>query len=207
MPGMPFNVTASDARGSILGVLGSWAGMIVEERQVSPPARTVGALVRFLRRQVDWLAAHVAAADASDEVAQLVRWARRVAYPNPTRRVSIGPCVEPGCPGELVAFVHPRQPQQPAEISCGVDPAHSWLTDQWMQLSRRTGPAPVGSAPPTRWLGAADISRLWGISSGSVYRLASEQQWRRRSRAGRTYYHGADVLHTFSNRTTRPAGN
>ncbi|MFF2703440.1 hypothetical protein ACFVUQ_34390 [Streptomyces cyaneofuscatus] len=56
----------------------------------------------------------------------------------------------------------------------------------------------VARVPRTRWFSAADVSRLWNIPSGSVYRHASRQQWRRRSEQGRTYYHDADVHKTLS---------
>lgn len=206
MPGMPFNAAAADVRAAIRGVLGSWSGMVVEERRVTAPRRTVSALAKFLTKHVDWMAAHVAAVEATDEVAQLVRSARRVAYPNPVRRVSIGPCVESDCAGELVAFVHPQERLLPAEISCDADPCHSWLGHQWMQLGRRMSAASSITTPSTRWLSATDISRLWSIPAGSIYRLASEQRWRRRSQAGRTYYHEDDVLHAFSERTSSRRG-
>ena len=200
MPGMPFNAAAADVRARILSVLGSWSGMVAEERRVTAPERSVGALVTFLGRHVDWIAAHPAATEATDEVAQLVRAARRVAYPNPVHRVAIGSCVEVGCGGELVAFVHPHEPLLPAEIRCDADPCHSWLEHHWMQLSHRMDTAPSIATTTTRWLSAADISRLWGIPAGSVYRLASEQQWRRRTQARRTYYHEVDVRHTVDQR-------
>ncbi|HEY3896167.1 MAG TPA: hypothetical protein VGL88_12440 [Pseudonocardiaceae bacterium] len=179
--------------------------MVAEERRVTAPERSVAALVTFLGRHVDWIAAHVAAADATDEVAQLVRAARRVAYPNPVRRVVVGGCVEAGCDGELVALVYPQEPLLPAEIRCDVDPRHSWFERHWMHLSHRMDPAPSmdTTATTTRWLSAADISRLWSIPAGSVYRLASEQRWRRRTQARRTYYHEADVLHAVGGRKPR----
>jgi hypothetical protein len=209
MPGMPFNAAAADVRARILSVLGSWSGMVAEERRVTAPERSVGALVTFLGRHVNWIAAHPAAIEATDEVAQLVRAARRVAYPNPIHRVAIGGCVEVGCGGELVAFVHPHEPRLPAEIRCDADPGHSWLEHHWMHLSHRMGMAPsiatatTTRSPTTRWLSAADISLLWGIPPGSVYRLANEQQWRRRNKARRTYYHEGDVLQTFDQRKPR----
>ncbi|MGH3720753.1 MAG: hypothetical protein ACRDRI_18290 [Pseudonocardiaceae bacterium] len=199
MPGMPFNAAAADVRTRILSILGSWSGMVAEKRRVTAPERAVGELVTFLGRHVDWIAAHAAAAEATDEVAQLARAARRVAYPDPVRRVAIGGCVEVGCSGELVAFVHPQEPLLPAEIRCDVDPRHSWLEHHWMQLGHRMDTVPSG-ATATRWFSAADISRLWGIPTGSVYRLASEQQWRRRNQARRTYYHEVDVLQAFGKR-------
>jgi hypothetical protein len=213
MPGMPFNAAAADVRARILSVLGSWSGMVAEERRVTAPERSVGALATFLSRHVDWIAAHAAATEATDEVAQLARAARRVAYPNPVRRVAIGGCVEVGCGGELVAFVHPQEPLLPAEIRCDADRSHSWLEHHWMQLSHRMGTDRMGTvssiaaATTTRWLSAADISRVWGIPQGSVYRLASEQRWRRRNQgrnqAHRTYYHEVDVLQAFGQRKPR----
>jgi hypothetical protein len=99
---------------------------------------------------------------------------------------------------------HPHEPLLPTEIRCDVDPCHSWLEHQWMQLSHRMGMAPsIGTATTTRWLSAADISRLWDIPTGSVYRLASEQQWRRHNQAHRTYYHAGDVMQTFDQRKPR----
>jgi hypothetical protein len=47
---------------------------------------------------------------------------------------------------------------------------------------------------------AADIARLWGISTGSAYRHASQSKWRRYQRQGRTYYHGEDVMRTLDGR-------
>lgn len=227
MPGMPFNIAAAEVRSAILGVLGSWSGMVAKERRIGPPRRSVAALAAFLATHADWLGRHTAAPEVSQEVARLVRSARRVAYPQHTRRVPVGSCVETGCPGELVAVVRPEQPTAPTEITCGADPAHRWSGAEWVRLSHRMaetdpssgtgpssgdapfsasseGPAASGAAEAsTRWLSAADISRLWRTAAGSVYRLASEERWRRRSRSGRTYYHGGDVDLTFSRRASR----
>lgn len=205
MPGIPFNAAAADVRETIRGVLASWSGMIVEERRVTKPARTVSALAKFLAHHVDWMAAHSTATEVTDEVTQLVRSAHHVAYPNPARRMPIGACVEQGCSGELFALVHPQELLLPPAINCDADPCHSWLAHQWMQLSRRLSTAPSTTTPTTRWLSATDISHLWIIPTGSVYRLASEQRWRRHSRARRTYYHETDVLHTFNKREPRPS--
>jgi hypothetical protein len=204
MPGMPFNVRAADVRESILGVLASWSGMVVEERHVTAPPRTVDAMAKFLCNHIDWLAAHIAAAEVTDEVTWLVRSAHHVAYPAPVRRVPIGACVEVGCPGELIALVRLHESLLPPEISCDADPCHKWAAHQWMQLSRRMRAASSIATSTTRWLSAKDISRLWVIPPGSVYRLASEQRWRRHSQAHRTYYHEADVLRTLNQRKPEP---
>lgn len=187
-PGFPFNAAAAEARASILTVLGSWSGLVAQERRVPPPGRALGPMTDFLLRHLDWLAAHPAAGDATREMARLVGGARRVLNPDPVRRVRLGACVEPGCQGTLCASFRDRRSAGDAEVRCDADPAHSWAGEQWTAL-RRT----MGGPRPERWLRAADISRLWNAPVGTVYRLASEQQWRRRSESGRTYYAEADV--------------
>lgn len=205
VPGLPFNARAAETRTEILDVLESWSAMLADERRVSPPRRGVVDLTEFLRRHIDWLAAHPAAAEATEEVARLVRSARHVVDPVRVRRVPIGACVERGCDGQLHAVVSLNEASAPAQISCDADARHSWSEHQWYELSRLLAGEPSGSggsgprAP--RWLSAADISRLWRIPSGSVYRFASERDWRRHRQAGRTYYHAGDVQDTLSQRT------
>jgi hypothetical protein len=207
MPGMPFNSASAETRTAILGVLASWGGTVAKERRVDPPHRTVSALADFLGRHVNWLAAHTAAAKACEDVARLVRDARRVVFPSSVRRVPVGACVESNCAGNLIALISAETPQQQAGISCDIDPHHQWLDHEWIQLSLRmettnSAMGVVHTVP--RWFSVADVARLWQTVPGSVYRLASEHQWRRRSRAGHTYYHEADIQKTFSQRKTRP---
>ncbi|MFI6079983.1 hypothetical protein ACIBBB_03105 [Streptomyces sp. NPDC051217] len=226
LPGMPFNMAAAEARSAFASTLWTWVGLVVEERRLSAPPRSVDALAEFLTRHADWLGTHDAAGDLSEELARVVRRARRVIDPSEARRVPIGGCVEESCAGALAARVDPRKPQVPAEIICDADPAHRWLGHEWLQLSHRinsrrakaststTGrsvngrsagdarqdasPEPPAESPSdTRWVSAADIARLWGIAPGSVYRHASERRWRRSTRAGRTYYHDSDVRRTL----------
>ncbi|WP_345633018.1 hypothetical protein [Streptomyces thinghirensis] len=181
------------------------------------PAGPVLPLRVFLGRQLDWLAAHAAAGEFSGEVARLARRARRVVDPEVRHEMPIDECVEQGCPGSLTAAVSPRQAQLPAVIRCDHDSAHRRLGHEWLQLSRRLEGAAsvagaasrrsaVAEAEPVRWVTAADIARLWGMSTGSAYRHASEANWRRHSRHGRTYYHGGDVMETLSRRGTATAG-
>ena len=198
--GMPFNAPAADVRAEIIAVLGSWSGMVVQQRGVTAPRRTVHALAKFLGIHVDWIAAHPAAGDATNEVAQLVKSARRVAYPGSVRRITVGACVDTECAGELVALLCSGDALRPVEITCNADSRHSWPADRWIQLSSRLELVPASTIPGARWLSAADISRLWGLPTGSVYRLASERQWRRQSQAGRTSYDAADVERTLNQR-------
>jgi hypothetical protein len=203
LPGLPFNGAAAQVRAAIVATLGSWSGLVAEERLLSAPGRTAGRLASFLLANADWLAAHSAAAEATDEVERLVRAARRVAHPDPVRRIRLGHCVRPGCGGELNAYVRAQQLSR-AEIQCDADPNHNWAGHQWTQLRRDLHPA-IPDTVPERWLTAADISRLWNAPVGTIYRLASEQQWRRKNRAGRTYYSEADAHECFRRRAARSA--
>lgn len=226
LPGMPFNPAAAETRAAILGVLGSWSGLVAGERGLTPPERSAGALSGFLLRHTDWLAAHPAAAEATREVDRLVRRAHRVAHPDQVRRITLGACVEPGCEGRLSATVRAGAPAAHPTVQCDAQPRHSWAGHQWTHLRRLMPPAetsggadrttgqdrttaadrttgPDRTADAERWLTAADISRLWGAPVGTVYRLASEQRWRRRHGSGRTYYSEADAHTCFSRRAER----
>ncbi|WP_158727279.1 hypothetical protein [Streptomyces sp. NRRL S-31] len=204
--GLPFNAHAAEVRTEILAVLGSWAGAVVTERAVPAPPRAVPSLCAFLAGHLRWLPAHDAAGEFSAELDRLVRRARRVVDPEVRRRVRVGACVERGCAGALTAVLAARQSPAAAVIRCDRDPAHHWQGHEWLRLSRRLDDAPdAAGAPPARtvrWLTAADIARLWGISTGGAYRHACRSEWRRCRRHGRTYYHGEDVARTLDARGT-----
>ncbi|NLU68569.1 hypothetical protein [Streptomyces sp. HNM0574] len=223
--GMPFNNAASEVRSAILSTLGSWSALVAEERRMPRPRRTVRDLAAHLERHHDWLCRHPAAGELSEEVSRLARWAFRVADPDPQRRIPVGTCVEVGCRGAMAAFVRPDAPGSMAEIRCDADPDHRWAGDEWMRLGHRmlhnrqappatsvaAAVAEVGTRaaagrgePRVAWLSAKDIAHLWRIAQGSVYRIAGEHAWRRRSRGGRTYYHGGDVSRSLQKRTPDP---
>ncbi|WP_406864146.1 hypothetical protein ABZO31_28385 [Streptomyces sp. HUAS MG47] len=206
LPGLPFNGAASEVRARMLATLGSWSGLVAQQRGLPAPGRTVATTTAFLLRNVSWLAAHPAAAEATEEIAKLVRAAGRVARVDGSRSVRVGRCAESGCPGTLSLTLSDRARAAEPEIRCDVDPAHSWAGHRWSELHRameagvtRDGPAPAAE----RWLTAADISLLQQVPVGTVYRLASEQRWRRRHRAGRTYYSENDVHACFGSRSGR----
>lgn len=199
--GLPFNGAAADVRAEIVRCLSSWCGLVAEGRQLTAPERAVWVLAAFLHRNADWLAAHPAAAEATEEIARLTGRARRVAYPDRVRRLTVGACTEPGCHGELVAWIRGQDTTTPAKIQCEAEPRHCWSGDQWAQLRRAMRRTTRTEADDTEcWLTAADISGLWNTPTGTVYRLASQQRWRRRNRAGRTYYAESDVRSSFSRR-------
>ncbi|WP_406168245.1 hypothetical protein [Streptomyces sp. NBC_00996] len=210
VPGIRLNTRAAEVRASILSVLGSWGGLVAHERRVATPSRTVTALADFLRLHVTWLAAHETAADASGELNRLVHAARRLIEPESVRRLEIGACAEPDCVGSLVARVHTGGAAL-SDIVCTAAPAHRWPAAEWTRLGRRLGAGSRPGAPgrtegtghaggtrrASEWLSPAEVAHLRGVPSGTVYRLASEHQWRRDKRAGRTYYWAQDVERTF----------
>jgi hypothetical protein len=206
-PGLPFNTAAADARSLILGVLRSWAGLVVAERAVTAPRDTVADVAGFLARHAAWLAAHEAAGELSAEIARAVRRARHVIDPARGRGMRLGNCPAADCQGTLTAAVPGDRADARVAISCTAVAAHRWSAPEWMALRRGapTDPAqqPTATPPPAptvRWLSAKDIALLWAIPTGSVYRHASEQQWRRRTGKGRTFYHGHDVLQSLGTR-------
>ncbi|MET8755722.1 hypothetical protein ACFXPI_31145 [Streptomyces sp. NPDC059104] len=208
LPGLPFNGAAADVRARMVSVLGSWGGLVAQERGFPAPPRTVADLTAFLQRNADWIAAHPAAAEASEEIARLVRSGRRAAFPEPARTFRLGDCPEPGCPGGLALSVRDADRTAGRAVVCDADPAHRWTSDRWSELSDslEAGRAPGAAAPATeRWLTAGDIAQLWHTPTGTVYRLASEERWRRRNRAGRTYYSESDVRACFDRRAAARA--
>jgi hypothetical protein len=213
MPGLAFNDVAAEARARIVATLAMWSGLVADERRCEAPGRQVRPLADFLLANLTWLTAHPAAADMSVDVARTVGIARRAADPEAVKRIVVGPCVVPGCDGALAATVRPDRADragrtgrtgradEEARVRCSTDPGHTWDRHEWTRLRREMGPPARGA--DERWLGAADIARLWSTTTGTVYRLASEQGWRRLTRAGRTFYAESDVDRCFSRRRSR----
>ncbi|MEU6485685.1 hypothetical protein [Streptomyces sp. NPDC046887] len=199
-PAVPLHAPAADVRRAVLGVLASWAGLTVQSSGLRAPRRTVADLCGFLHRHLGLLVRHPAAAELAAEVAALQARAERVAHPDETARVAVGPCKESGCGGLLTA--RPAQGRRrPARVSCDADPAHGWSVTESAARHNRTVAAPETTRGPRetapsrvpRWLSQREVSTLWGVSSSSVYRLASERRWQRRRVSGRVYYAADDV--------------
>ncbi|MFG2130871.1 hypothetical protein ACGFNV_24065 [Streptomyces sp. NPDC048751] len=204
--GMPFNEAAARVRADLLALLGSWASLVALARHVTAPPRDMEARAAFLKTQVDWLAAHQAAADVCQELAAAVAEARRVARPDAAPgRLHLGSCPEPRCTGELVATAHAALGESPDLVTCTAQERHRWPSRQWTLLVRRMAAARAdeGGRVSERWLGVDHISRVFQVSTGTVYRLASEHDWSRRRRGGRTYYLEAEVHAVFTRRMER----
>ncbi|MFC6064411.1 hypothetical protein [Streptomyces ochraceiscleroticus] len=136
--GIALNDAAMTVRDNILGVLATWAAMVVDERGLhARPARTASELSRFLVTHLDWLSAHAAAADLAKEITELVRAARHVLEELPPAPRRLGNCVEPGCSGVITIALGYAQGQRRRPVECAA--GHTWQMHEWVQLSRRLG--------------------------------------------------------------------
>ncbi|WP_432103598.1 OvmZ protein [Streptomyces sp. bgisy091] len=133
--GIPLNMAAVNARYEMMSVLSSWAALVTNERDVHAPRRTHRDLASFLTTHQDWLVAHPAAAEFTDEVASLARSAARAARSNPIRRMDLGPCVHPGCDSVMYSPVRVTDEQLSRDVRC--DAGHAWPSHQWLLLARR----------------------------------------------------------------------
>ncbi|MFD7506291.1 hypothetical protein [Streptomyces sp. NPDC059850] len=188
----------------MLATLASWSGLMAEESGELGPERSVTKLARWLLARLPRFAAHPAVGDFSAELHRLAAAAREVVCPDGSQRVVVGRCVEARCDGQLVAR-SAAGPGGLGEIRCDSDPGHRWAEYEWPRLHRRVAARDRGTtgdraATVRHWFTPQDVSRLWGVPMGSVYRLASEHEWRRERRAGRSYYDEADVRRTLAAR-------
>jgi len=131
------NPAAMEARSRIRAILASWCQLIAEERGAELPRDEVADMGEYVARHALWLAAHPAAGDAADELRELVRVARRIAYPDGTRRVDVGPCPHDGCGGTIRALLRRADSLLPSAIVCSASAEHEWPADQWLTLGRQ----------------------------------------------------------------------
>lgn len=165
-PTVPLHAPATDARQAVETVLASWAGLTVQATRTAAPPRVVVDLCRFLLGRFPFLLRHPAAGELVAEVAGLLAEVERVLRPDHGR--APGPCVVSGCEGRLTGGRERELRREPGA-----------------RLERPRGvvarcPEPAVRGEP-RWLSAAGITALWGITRGSVYRLACENGWGRRT--------------------------
>lgn len=190
--GISLNSSAVEARDGVRARLLAWSDLVATERACAAPDRSVEAMTAFLLRHAHWLCAHTAAADVVAEIDETTARAKRAAYPHRTRKFRVGPCVEQQCDGSLVAVIQSHEQLLPSELRCDIAPEHTWPAHRWRELDRRV--SRQNSSGGERWLTVVEVSKLWGLSTSNVYRLASVNSWRRRANGRRVYYYEADVL-------------
>ncbi|WP_156754867.1 hypothetical protein [Actinokineospora pegani] len=137
MPGIPMNFTAVEARARVVEVLASWSQLVVDERGIGAPARSIPAMAAFLARHLRWLAAHPAAGDFADEVGEAHSWVDRVMRPVRAKRVPLGRCPVRECAGEITASLRaPDAGRRPSAVRCSADDEHEWPVTAWGALHR-----------------------------------------------------------------------
>ncbi|WP_217549262.1 OvmZ protein [Streptomyces sp. GbtcB6] len=137
--GIVLDERALTLRARAVEVMALWARLVVDERAGVRPGsaeRGVAALVRFLRRQLPWLAGHPAGADFDEEVAELLGEFHGLLGPGPARRLELGPCTRPECAGTLFGVLPADDGDRvPSHVSC--DGGHAVPPRQWLLVAGR----------------------------------------------------------------------
>ncbi|MEW2708678.1 helix-turn-helix domain-containing protein [Streptomyces koyangensis] len=188
--GIKLNAVALEARDTLRARLRAWCDLVNAEHECVPAGLSMEGLAEFLHQHARWLCHHPAAGDAISEMAETATMARRVVSPERVRRFRVGACIEHECGGSLIAVIQ-ADGRLPSEVRCDNDPGHAWSAYEWRELDRRVSDRQQTGRP---WLTAKDVAELCRISMSNVYRLASENGWRRRTNGRRVYYAKADVL-------------
>ncbi|HWE88568.1 MAG TPA: hypothetical protein VG317_03775 [Pseudonocardiaceae bacterium] len=137
--GIRLNEAAVTARARIVSVLSSWCGLVAAERRIAGPDRLeVPLLAGFLSRHLGWLAGHPAAGDLVAEITELRGAADGVREPDPTIRISLGPCPRPGCAAAVRGTMHPGRDERPTRVCCAA--GHVVPPSQWLLLAHRAKP-------------------------------------------------------------------
>lgn len=127
--GISMSEAALGVRQDISQVLAAWCTLVAGERRVPGPAADgVAALAAYLTGQLEWLAAHPAAASFAARLKELTAAAHEVL--DPWSPMELGACTEPGC-GRPVRAVGSPVPQ------VGCEGGHRWQPHQWLLLGRR----------------------------------------------------------------------
>lgn len=188
--GVTLNDRAAAMRTEIRHTLVSWCKLVADERGITLPADHLDSIAAYLALHRDWLSAHPAAPDCSDELSSLARRAWSVAYPSGARTFPVGPCPVEDCSATVRVVLRTVDSLLPSELVCDAEQPHAWPASRWRELGRTIH---------HRYLTADEIAKRWSMPIGSVYRLASEQRWRRTEDGRRpVLYHASDVETTLA---------
>lgn len=171
---------AMAVRTEIRHTLASWCRLIAEERGIGLPPDHLDAIAAYVATHHEWLAAHPAAGDCSDELSGLQRRAWAVAYPTGARVFPVGPCPTTGCGATVRVVLRVIDSLLPSELvcdgthvegcDCGRCPPHRWPYTSWRNLGRKIS---------QRYLTPAEIAEEWSMPIGTVRWYASRHRWRR----------------------------
>lgn len=193
--GLELNERAKDCRTLIRHRLVSWCLLIAEERGWSLPQDTIPSLAAYIVTSSVWLSAHPAANDAADEFHDLAHgqpW--RTAHPSGVRSYPVAAC--PECKGTIVATLRDTDHLLPSALVCDLTEEHVWTADQWRALGRALHPQGLAG----RYVTAHETAATWRLPLGTVWWLASRDQWPRISEKRPVLYLAAAVDATMANR-------
>lgn len=183
--GINLNAAAVDARRDIRSRLASWARLVVEDRDVNPPAATLIGCAAFLLRHHDWLVAQMFADEYADEIAATAR--RSLSLVDALRpRQYGGSCDQvlddaDDCPGTVLVDPERRQARC---TWCGTTTTSD---EHWMRVFAEVA---------DDWLAtAAEASRLLAIRDGIELRADRVRQWASRGRVTPHGTRGRDPLY------------
>lgn len=196
--GTELNDRAMEARTLIRHTLVSLCLLISEERGIATPADTVEAMADYVQRHAVWISAHrgVAGSTAEEfhELAHGMPW--YAAYPTGARRFRVGPCLEVDCQGEIVATLRTTDQLLPSALTCDADEPHTWTADKWREIGRALHPDGMAG----RYVTAAETASTWRLPLGTVWRLASTEEWRRTDDGHRPVLYLAEDVDTTMRR-------
>lgn len=149
-PPLPINVSITDLRIDIAGKLMSWACLIAEERDVTPPPNRhdIAIVVHFLEKHLDWAIEQPWIDEFDQELRKARGQAFSTAFGESSRSFKVADCpqvvacdtttkAEIICGGNLMATLRDRDKLLPSVIWCKTDLDHEWTADTWRELSRR----------------------------------------------------------------------
>jgi hypothetical protein len=171
----PCDLDAIDARDNATAVIGSWARVVIEDRQLSGRGSLDGeSAARLLVIHLEWLTAQPFADDAATEVADVVYLVRRAC--RDLGRAPIGTC----------RAVDPREPSKDCGgplywIDTSMQVRCSRCHDTWNEADLQAITAVVEV-----WVPIADAAALMGLTVRTINRYAEAGHIRRRR--GRVVY-------------------
>ena len=138
---LPIRSDVADLRDQIHHDLIWWCLYVSERRGHALPADTVPDIAAWLRRHIEWIAAHeVAAVDCPPVMRDLAGRAHGLLNPSGAKRIAIGPChdsVETGpCLGTLWATCRAEDDPRPSEIYCDGPCGLKLGAEQWRRWGR-----------------------------------------------------------------------
>ena len=190
---------------AVHAILASWCLLVLEEHPSSlhTPQDASQAMSTFLLRHLDWCTAQPWVDDLLRETREITSQLRRAALPSSgMHRKTLGDCktplacdvathLEQVCAGTLFARVSREDTGLLPDIECtGCDYRHS--PETWRALKRRL-------CGDESWLTSSQLSALWSVPLGSVWRWAHEDTWRRLDRRPKRY-HLDDAQRSFDTR-------